>query len=366
MKIKSIVFSAGLASLLILAGCKEKSSDNNASTVSESAKAVTVAPTDELAKRVLAMGLKPIPTDPEELRKLTEDANNTFTEAKIELGKKLYFDPRLSQSNLISCNTCHNLALGGVDGVEAAIGDKWNANPHHLNSPTVYNSVFNKSQFWDGRSPHLEDQAQGPMQAEVEMASPKGLIEQRVTSIPAYVEEFKKAYGDDVKITFELIARTIGLFERTLVTPSRFDDFLNGDSNALTDEEKEGLKLFADKGCTACHTGIALGGDMQSFDTQGIYKYKDVGDFKGNANKMVKTPTLRNIEETAPYYHNGKVWTLKEAIQEMGRVQLNTQISDGDAAKIETFLKSLTGRKPAITYPVLPASTTKTPQPIVK
>jgi len=366
MKIKSIILSAGLVSLLILAGCKEKAADSNASAVSEPAKAATAGPTDELAKKVLAMGLKPIPTDPEELRKLTEDANNTFSEAKIELGKKLYFDPRLSQSNLISCNTCHNLALGGVDGVEAAIGDKWSANPHHLNSPTVYNSVFNKSQFWDGRSPHLEDQAQGPMQAEVEMAAPKGLIEQRVTSIPAYVEEFKKAYGDDVKITFELIARTIGLFERTLVTPSRFDDFLNGDSNALTAEEKEGLKLFADKGCTACHTGIALGGDMQSFDAQGIYKYKDVGDFKGNANKMVKTPTLRNIEETAPYFHNGKIWTLKEAIQEMGKVQLNTQINDEDAAKIEAFLKSLTGRKPAITYPVLPASTQKTPQPIVK
>ncbi|MDD3775731.1 MAG: cytochrome-c peroxidase [Sulfurovaceae bacterium] len=366
MKIKSIVLSAGLVSLLILAGCKEKASDNNASAVLEPAKAATVGPADELAKKVLAMGLKPIPADPEELRKLTEDANNTFSEAKIELGKKLYFDPRLSQSNLISCNTCHNLALGGVDGVEAAIGDKWSANPHYLNSPTVYNSVFNKSQFWDGRSPHLEDQAQGPMQANPEMASSKTLIEQRVTSIPAYVEEFKKAYGDDVKITFELIARTIGLFERTLVTPSRFDDFLNGDSNALTAEEKEGLKLFADKGCTACHTGIALGGDMQSFDVQGIYKYRDVGDFKGNANKMVKTPTLRNIEETAPYFHNGKIWTLKEAIQEMGKVQLNTQISDEDAAKIEVFLKSLTGRKPAITYPVLPASTQKTPQPIVK
>ncbi|MFA5502682.1 MAG: cytochrome-c peroxidase [Sulfurovaceae bacterium] len=367
MKTKSIILSAGLISLLILAGCKEKPSDGNVSTATAQAEKTTVtAPTDELAKRVLAMGLKPIPTDANELKKLTEDVNNTFSEAKIELGKKLYFDPRLSQSSLISCNTCHNLALGGVDGVEAAIGDKWTANPHHLNSPTVYNSVFNKSQFWDGRSPHLEDQAQGPMQASPEMASSKELIEQRVVSIPAYVDEFKKAYGDDVKITFELIARTIGLFERTLVTPSRFDDFLNGDSNALTAEEKEGLKLFADKGCTACHTGINLGGDMQSFDAQGIYKYKDVGDFKGNANKMVKTPTLRNIEETAPYYHNGKVWTLKEAIQEMGRVQLNTQISDEDAAKIETFLKSLTGRKPAVTYPVLPASTQITPQPIVK
>ncbi len=367
MKNNSIILSAGLISLLILTGCQKKSSDGNVSTVAVPVKTVTAAVLmDELAQRILSLGLKPIPADVNELKKLTEDMNNTFSDAKIELGKKLYFDPRLSQSSLISCNTCHNLATGGVDGVEAAIGDKWTANPHYLNSPTVYNSVFNESQFWDGRSPHLEDQAQGPMQASPEMASSKGLIEQRVTSIPAYVEEFKKAYGNDVKITFELIARTIGLFERTLVTPSRFDDFLNGDSNALTAEEKEGLKLFADKGCTACHTGINLGGGMQIFDAQGIYKYKNVGDFKGNANKMVKVPTLRNVEETAPYFHNGKIWTLKEAVQTMGKVQLNTQISDEDAAKIETFLKSLTGRKPAITYPVLPASTQKTPQPIVK
>ncbi|MDD5406511.1 MAG: cytochrome-c peroxidase [Sulfurovaceae bacterium] len=329
-------------------------------------KVATLAITDELAKKALAAGLKAIPKDTEALKKLTEDVNNTFTEDKIELGKKLYFDPRLSQSNLISCNTCHNLALGGVDGLEAAIGDKWTANPHHLNSPTVYNSVFNKIQFWDGRSQHLEDQAQGPMQAGPEMASPKQLVTLRVISIPAYVEEFKKAYGDNEKITFELIARTIGLFERTLVTPSRFDDFLNGDIHALSDKEKEGLKLFIDKGCTACHTGIALGGEMRIFDAKGIYQYKDVGDFKGDANKMVKVPTLRNVEETAPYFHNGKIWTLKEAIQTMGKVQLGTEISDEDTAKIETFLKSLTGRKPVITYPMLPASTQNTPQPIVK
>lgn len=363
MKTKSIALCAGLASIVMITGCGNKPSECNSTIIPKS---ISLSVTDELAKKVLALGLKPIPRDANELRKLTEDVNNTFTKEKIELGKKLYFDPRLSQSGLISCNTCHNLATGGVDGLEAAIGDKWTVNPHHLNSPTVYNSVFNKKQFWDGRSPHLEDQAQGPIQAGPEMAAPKGLVEERITSIPSYVAEFKKAYGDDAKINFELITRTIGLFERTLVTPSRFDDFLHGDSKALSADEKEGLKLFIDKGCIACHNGIGLGESMQNFDIKGIYKYKNVGDFKGDANKMVKVPTLRNIEETAPYFHNGKIWTLKEAIQEMGKVQLSTQISDSDAAKIESFLKSLTGTKPAITYPVLPACTANTPRPIVK
>lgn len=362
MRTKSIALCAGLATIIMITGCGNKPSEVNSTTLSKS---TSLTVTDELAKQALAMGIKPIPRDVNELKKLTEDANNTFTPEKIELGKKLYFDPRLSQSRLISCNTCHNLATGGVDGVEAAIGDKWTANPHHLNSPTVYNSVFNKRQFWDGRSPHLEDQAQGPIQAGPEMAAPKGLVEERITSIPSYVAEFKKAYGDDAKINFELITRTIGLFERTLVTPSRFDDFLHGDSKALTANEKEGLKLFIDKGCISCHSGVGIGESMQSFDANGIYKYKNVGDFKGDTNKMVKVPTLRNIEETAPYFHNGKIWTLKEAIQEMGKVQLGMQISDGDTAKIELFLKSLTGKKPTITYPMLPASTEKTSKPIV-
>lgn len=352
MKTKNVLIGASLASILLVTGV----------IASTNSKVVV----DALAKQALDVGLKPIPRDAKELKSITEDKNNKFTKEKIELGKKLYFDPRLSQSGLISCNTCHNLATGGVDGVEAAIGDKWTANPHHLNSPTVYNSVFNKVQFWDGRSPHLEDQAQGPIQASPEMASPKGLVEQRINSIPAYVAEFKKAYGKDAKINFELATRTIGLFERTLVTPSRYDDFLHGNSKALSKTEKEGLKLFIDKGCIACHTGIGLGESMQSFDANGIYKYKDVGDFKGDANKMVKVPTLRNIEETAPYFHNGKIWTLKEAIQTMGKVQLSTEINDSDTAKIEAFLKSLTGKKPVITYPVLPASTATTTRPIVK
>ncbi|MGP1450673.1 MAG: cytochrome-c peroxidase [Wolinella sp.] len=321
-----------------------------------------------LRDRVKESGIVAIPKDAKVLMRLTEQSadakTNPTTAEKVELGKRLYFDPRLSRSNLISCNTCHNLGLGGADAVPAAIGHKWTANPSHLNSPTVYNSVFNSVQFWDGRSAHLADQAQGPMQAAPEMASPSSLVEERINSIPAYVAEFKKAYGKDVKIDFKLIADTIAVFERTLVTPAPFDDFLNGNNKALNSEEKEGLELFMDKGCTACHTGINLGGTMQPFQVAAQYKFASLGDFKGDKNGMVKTPTLRNIVETAPYFHNGAIWSLKDTIKEMGSTQLGVAISDDEAAKIEKFLGSLTGRKPNVSYPTnLPEMTDNTPKP---
>jgi len=317
----------------------------------------------DLVKKAKDSGLKAIPADKAELMKLIDDPKDPITDAKVELGKKLFFDPRLSRSGLISCNTCHNLGMGGDDGVPAAIGHKWTANPHHLNSPTVYNSVFFTAQFWDGRSPHLADQAQGPMQAAPEMAAPANLVKERIVSIPEYVAEFKIAYGDDVKITFEKIATTIATFEKTLVTPSKFDDFLNGDVKALNDAEQKGLNTFIDKGCASCHNGIALGGTMQPFELAGKYKFADVGDFKGDDKGMVKTPTLRNITETGPYFHNGAVWALTDAIKEMGSIQLGIKITDAEADEMLTFLKALKGRKPAITYPQLPEESATTPKP---
>ncbi len=333
-------------------------------SVVASAVLLNAASDADLVKKAKDAGLVAIPQSTLEVLQMVDDPKNPITADKVELGKKLYFEPRLSKSGLISCNTCHNLATGGVDGVAAAIGHKWTANPHHLNSPTVYNSVLNKVQFWDGRDPHLEAQAQGPVQAGPEMAAPKELVEARVNSIPEYVAEFQKVYGSDVKkVPFEMITNTIAAFERTLITPSRFDDFLNGDTNALTKAEKEGLGLFIDKGCTACHNDVAIGGSMQTFATAAKYKFADMGDFTGDKNGMVKTPTLRNVEETAPYFHNGAIWTLEEAVKEMGSTQLGIKISDKEADKIVTFLKSLTGDKPQIIYPVLPVSTAKTPKP---
>ena len=318
---------------------------------------------DDLLKKAKASGLEAIPSDRVELMKLIDDPKDPITDAKLELGKKLFFDPRLSRSGLISCNTCHNLGMGGDDGIPAAIGHKWTPNPHHLNSPTVYNSVFFSAQFWDGRSPHLADQAQGPMQAPPEMAAPKNLVKDRVTSIPDYVNDFKSIYPNEKEITFERIASTIAIFEKTLVTPSAFDDFLNGDKDALTKEEKKGLSTFIDKGCVSCHTGIALGGTMQPFELTGKYKFANLGDFKGDSKGMVKTPTLRNITETAPYFHNGGIWSLSEAIKEMGSIQLGIKITDKETSEIIDFLKALKGRKPSIIYPQLPEESASTPKP---
>ncbi len=322
----------------------------------------TLGSANDLVDQAKKAGLEPIPSDKQALMKLIDNPKNPITDAKIELGKKLYFDPRLSKSGLISCNTCHNLGLGGTDGVGAAIGHKWTANPHHLNSPTVYNAVFMRSQFWDGRDPHLEQQAQGPMQAAPEMAISSELATQRISSMPGYVEAFKGVYSDG-KITFERIADSIAVFERTLVTPGRYDAFLSGDSKALSAEEQSGLRVFIDKGCTSCHSGIALGGTMQPFPVVKPFKHANVGDFKGDKNSMVKVPTLRNINETAPYFHNGTVWDLAEAVKIMGETQLGVTLTEQEAVSMTAFLKALEGKKPDIVYPQLPVSQTGTPQP---
>lgn len=298
-------------------------------------------------------GLVAIPKDPKELLKLT-DPNGTITPERVALGRELFFDPRLSLDGKISCHTCHPLDVGGVDGLPTSIGHKGRKNPHHLNAPTVYNAVFFDRQFWDGRSPDLEDQAQGPMQAPAEMAITKKLAAKRINAIPAYVKSFQKAYGKGVKIDFEKIASTIGIYERTLVTPSRFDDFLNGKEDALTKKEKEGLALFLETGCTACHVGIAIGGKMQPFDLSSAFEHNDVGDFTGDKDGLIKAPSLRNVSLTAPYFHNGTVNDLATAVKTMGKVQLLVDISDVDAAKIVTFLKALNGRKPDTKAPKLP------------
>ncbi|SFV59740.1 Cytochrome c551 peroxidase [hydrothermal vent metagenome] len=306
-----------------------------------------------LIKKAKHNGLVAIPSDKAKLMKLIDKKKN-ITPERVKLGRQLFFDKRLSLDKTINCNSCHLLDQGGDDNLPVAVGYKGRENPHHINSPTVYNSVFFSRQFWDGRSPDVEDQAQGPMVADVEMnISPKE-AEKRINAVPEYVQAFKNAYGKDVKINFEKIASTIGIFERTLVTPSRYDDFLNGDLKALTTAEQDGLALFIETGCTACHVGIAIGGKMQPFDLSSAFEHNDVGDFKGDKNGMIKAPTLRNVSQTSPYFHNGTVDNLREAIKTMGQVQLLIDISDDEAKRIETFLKSLEGRKPDTSAPKLP------------
>ncbi|WP_299209635.1 cytochrome-c peroxidase [Thermocrinis sp.] len=299
--------------------------------------------------------------------------DNPTTKEKVELGKMLYYDPRLSLSGVISCNTCHNLATYGVDNVETSLGHGFKTGGK--NAPTVLNAGFHIAQFWDGRAKDLEEQAKGPILNPVEMAMPSPeLVVERLKSIDEYVKAFKKAFPQDKDpVTYDNVAKAIAAFERTLVTPSRFDEFLRGNTKALTKTEKEGLKLFIEKGCVSCHNGVGLGGNM--FQKFGIYKpypYQDPEDLgrynvtKNEADKYVyKVPSLRNVTRTYPYFHDGKVWDLREAVKIMGETQLGITLTEEEVAKIVAFLDSLTGRIPehALKLPVLPPSSPNTPKP---
>ncbi len=297
-----------------------------------------------------------------------EKASNKLNEEKVELGKMLYFEHRLSKSSLISCNTCHNLAGSATDNLETSVGHKWQKGPR--NAPTVWNAALHLAQFWDGRAEDVEAQAQGPVLAGVEMAATQDLVLQRLKSIPEYVDRFTKAFPGDNSLTYTHMADAIGAFERTLLTPSPFDAFLGGDKKALSDDEKKGLKLFMDKGCVGCHNGVAVGGNSyMTFGVENPYKnQKDVGRFnvtKDEADKYsFKVPSLRNIELTYPYFHDGKVWELEEAIGIMGWTQLGVKLSDKEIGSIAKFLGSLTGTI-QVELPNLPPSTASTPKPLL-
>ena len=288
--------------------------------------------------------------------------------AMAELGKKLYFDPRLSKSGFISCNSCHNLSMGGTDNIKTSIGHNWQQGP--INAPTVLNSSMNLAQFWDGRAKDLKAQAGGPIANPGEMAFTHELAVEVLESIPAYGTEFKKVFGKD-GIDIDKITDAIAEFEKTLVTPnSRFDKWLKGDKKALTADELAGYNLFKDSGCTACHNGPAVGGN--SFQKMGVVEpYKAKSPAEGlvavtgkDADRFkFKVPTLRNVEMTYPYFHDGEAETLTEAVDVMGRLQLGKKFSEKENVQIVAFLKSLTGDQPSFKLPILPPSTDKTPQP---
>jgi len=289
-------------------------------------------------------------------------------EALVELGKKLYFDPRLSKSGFISCNSCHNLSMGGTDNLKTSIGHNWHQGP--INSPTVLNSSMNIAQFWDGRAADLKAQAGGPIANPGEMASTHQLAVDVLKSIPGYVDEFKAAFGTD-KVDIDEVTKAIAAFEETLVTPnSRFDKWLQGDKTALNNDEIAGYKLFKDSGCTACHNGPAVGGN--SFQKLGVVEpYKTSNPAQGrfavtgkDADRFIfKVPTLRNVELTYPYFHDGGAATLEDAVNTMARVQLGKKFTKDENAKVVAFLKTLTGDQPSFKLPILPPSTDSTPRP---
>ena len=288
--------------------------------------------------------------------------------AVVELGKKLFFDPRLSKSGFISCNSCHNVSMGGSDNLRSSIGDRWQKGP--INAPTVFNSSMNIAQFWDGRAKDLQAQAGGPIANPGEMAFTHDLAVDMLRSIPEYVAEFKRVFGND-KLSIDEVTLAIAAFEETLVTPNaRFDQWLKGDKKAITAQELRGYQTFKASGCVACHNGPNAGGNM--FMKMGVVQaYKTDHPAEGRSavtgNEIdrftFKVPTLRNVELTYPYFHDGAAKTLTEAVDIMGRLQLGRVYSTEENAQIVAFLKTLTGDQPQITLPILPVSSDKTPRP---
>jgi cytochrome c peroxidase len=308
----------------------------------------------------------PIPLTPPELD------DNIITRQRVDLGAKLFFDPRMSRSGLFSCQTCHNVGLGGGDGLPTSIGHGWQAGPR--NSPTVYNAVFNIAQFWDGRAQDLAEQAMGPVVAGVEMNNtPERLIE-TLNSMEEYVESFEEAFpGEDEPVTFENFARAIEAFEATLITPnSRFDQYLNG-ADSLNEQELRGLEAFIDQGCASCHAGVNIGGEgyypfgLVERPGAAVLPEDDRGRFQVTETAaddyVFRASPLRNIELTAPYFHSGAVWDLEQAVAVMGVAQLGAELTEEEIDDITAFLRTLTGEIPQVEHPVLPPSTSETPHP---
>lgn len=308
-------------------------------------------------------------------------ADNPTTAEKVELGKILYHDPRLSSSGTVACASCHNVMAGGEDnrggsvGVQAQVGGR--------SAPTVWNSAFNATQFWDGRAPSLEAQAKGPVTNPIEMGMKNwDDVVARLKAIPGYQPLFAKAFtGADV-VTADNAAKAIAAYERTLITPnSAYDKFASGDKSALSEQEKRGAETFASVGCGGCHSGPAFNG--QTGQGAGVYmkfpsnenpaleeKYgfsKDEGRFevtKNEADKhFFKVPTLRNIALTAPYFHSGHAWDLKQAVAVMGEAQLGEKLTEAEIEEVTAFLTALTGEQPRVEFPLLPPSVATTPRP---
>jgi cytochrome c peroxidase len=282
------------------------------------------------------------------------NTNNESSVEKIALGKKLYFDTRLSKDNTQSCNTCHNLETYGVDNKSFSEGNDGGLGGR--NSPTTLNAALHISQFWDGREPNIEAQAGGPILNPVEMAMhSEEEVMLRLADIEDYQLLFKDAFpNSDTLFSYDNLKKAIGVFERELLTPSKFDEYLNGDLTALTDEEKEGLNTFIGEGCIACHSGALLGGTMYNkfglfgdcWELTGSEKI-DNGKFdltqKESDKYVFKVPSLRNVEKTYPYFHDGSVSDLSESVKIMAKLQLGKDLSDEKTNSIVLFLNSLTG-----------------------
>jgi cytochrome c peroxidase len=319
---------------------------------------------DRAALMQRAQGVfKPLPSE-------VTSAENPITEEKVTLGRMLFYEPRLSKAQQLACNSCHVLDHYGVDNEPTSRGHKGQRGAR--NSPTVYNAALHIAQFWDGRAATVEEQASGPVMNPIEMGMvSEAAVADVLRSIPGYQPLFKAAFpGEAEPVTIANAARAVAAFERRLLTPSPFDAFLAGDATALSVDQARGLQLFMDTGCTMCHQGVGVGGGMyQKLGLVRPFATTDKGrgavTKKDSDNYFFKVPSLRNVAKTNPYFHDGSIATLDEAIKTMAAIQLGKDLADDQIAGIHAFLESLTGRIDAayIAKPELPANGPTTPGP---
>jgi len=310
----------------------------------------------------------PLPTS------VPEPKDNPSTPQKIKLGKQLFFDARLSIDGTVSCNSCHDVQGNGTDSRATSVGVKGQIGGR--SAPSVWNAAFLSAQMWDGRLPTLEDQAKGPILNPIEMAMPHpDAAVKRIASVPGYAKQFAEVFGGDKPVTYDNIAKAIATYERTLITPnSRFDQYLQGKTTALSRKEVNGMETFTSLGCVRCHRGPAMAGPVlpggqiflqwfPAFPNPYIDEFKLVDDLGYNNGKEAelkvrrgkwRVPSLRNIANTAPYFHNGSVKTLNKAVRVMARSQLNRELTDYEADVLEAFLKTLTGEYSKQETPILP------------
>jgi len=337
---KKLFIPVILAIMVFSFGCKNKQSKEQTSGIQ--------------ADSVLLMAknlFQPLPTE-------AANPDNAVTPEKVLLGKTLYYDNRLSLNNTESCNTCHNLATFGVDNRSTSPGD--NGKLGTRNSPTSLNAALHFVQFWDGRMKDVEEQAGGPVMNPAEMGMPdEKVVMARLAKNEGYKKMFAAAFPEEKQpVTFINMRKSIAAFERTLLTPGKFDMFLEGDLTALNEQELKGAKTFMETGCTACHVGPLLGGNMfQKYPLFGTHKeltgstVDDLGKMQATKNEadmyMFKVPALRNVAETWPYLHDGSVKDLDKTVQIMAKGQLNKELTAEQTTEISAFLKALTGEVPA-------------------
>jgi cytochrome c peroxidase len=326
-------------------------------------KAVKNFTDEELRQAALSRDMAPVPKTYDALLKVVDNPDNPMSKEKIALGKELFFDTRLSKDQTINCASCHKLEAGGDDNIPTAIGHQGQANPSHLNSPTVLNAALAKSQFWDGRAKDVEEQAGGPIQAPFEMHMTPKEVEERLNQDSKYVAKFKALFSED-KITFENVQKAIGAYERTLLTRGAYDKFLEGDDSAMSPAAKRGMTLFIVKGCKGCHTGMSVGGQsIQKFPLRNYmsdffgmifepdlrikespFPFVNEGGFLGRDDTLkFKVPILRNITKTAPYFHNGSTEKLEEAVRIMSKYQIGNEFTPEQIDDVVAFLKTLEG-----------------------